>query len=237
MSVVGSHWAPIAAEHTAHVPVPPHAPGAVPLMQALPEQQNPPLHVPSPPAPHAEVHAPAVHVGVPAPQTAQAAPFEPQAPFATPETHVPAVPQQPVLHAFPGPQLLEQRCDVVLQVSSAGQSVTALQPQVPPVSQTWPLAELVQSEQATPPVPHALAAAPPTHAPPEQHPPLHPVVPLLQAVEQVWLVVLQACPEGQSPGALQPQTPVARQAWPALSPLQSAHTVPFAPHWATIVPG
>jgi hypothetical protein len=94
-----------------------------------------------------------------------------------------------------------------------------------------------QSVQATPPAPHVAGAAPPTHMfPVEQQPPLHPVVPAPHAAEHTWLVVLHAWFAGQSVAALQPHEPFARHADPAALPVQPAHTVPLAPHWAWLVP-
>jgi hypothetical protein len=238
VSVVSTHSPPAALPvHTAHVPEPPHAPGAVPATHAPAEQQVPPPHVPSPPAPHAAVHVPAVHVGVAPAQTEHAAPALPQAPFCVPATHVPPVPQQPVLHGCVASQVVEQRWVVVLQVSSAGQSLTPLQPHVAPLSQTCPTAESRQSEHVPPVLPHVSFPVPPTHMPvDEQHPPLHPVVPVPQDAEQLWVVVLQAWPDGQSVEAVHPQAPLARHAWPTALPVQLAHTVPSAPHWPTVVP-
>jgi hypothetical protein len=123
-----------------------------------------------------------------------------------------------------------------LHDSSAGQSVIELHPHDEPASHTWPVAETVQSLHA-PDAPHASFAAPATHAPPdEQQPPLHPVVPAPHVAEHAWVVVLHACPEGQSAGALHPHTLLARHAWPAPLIVQSEHTVPLPPHCPGLVP-
>ena len=99
VSVPGSHLGPFGLPtQLAHTPDPPQAVGWVPLMHAPAEQQKPPLHAPSPPAPQAPVHEPEVHVGVPAPQVAHARPFAPHAPLPVPAPHVPPLPQHPPLH-------------------------------------------------------------------------------------------------------------------------------------------
>jgi hypothetical protein len=236
VSVVGSHCAPLAVVHTAQVPAPPHADGRFPATHAPAEQQKPALQEPSPPAPQVFVHVPPAHVGVPAVQVAQARPAAPQAPFPVPATQV--VPEQhPPLHAWVASHVLVQTW-LFPQASCAGQSAEVPQPHDVPFSHTWPAVDVRQSVHAPPPVPHALPATPVTHAfVDEQQPPLHAVVPVPHVAEQVWLVVLQACPVGQSPAALQPQAPLARQAFPALLPGQLAHTDPLPPHWTGMVPG
>ena len=117
-SRLGSHFVPLALPvQTAQVPDPPHAVGWSPATQELPEQQNPPLHVPSPVAPQDVVHEPpAVHVGVPAVHGEHVWPFAPHAPFAVPVTHVPAL-QQPPLHPvwFVPRHALPQVCAFVSQ--------------------------------------------------------------------------------------------------------------------------
>jgi len=117
VSVGASQIAPPALLQTAHVPDPPHAAGSVPATQALPEQQKPPLHVPSLPAPQADVHAPAtLHVGVPPAQGPHVAPPVPHAPFVVPEAQLPAL-QHPPLHAvsFAPAHALPHVCVFVLQ--------------------------------------------------------------------------------------------------------------------------
>jgi hypothetical protein len=236
VSVVGSHCAPLAVVQTAQVPDPPHAVGWLPATQAPPEQQKPALHAPSAPAPQAEVHAPPAQVGVPALQVPQARPVAPQAPFAVPAMQVEPE-QHPPWHAWVASHAVEQTW-LLPQASCAGQSAELLHPQDDPFSHTWPFVDVRQSVHAPPPVPHASPAIPVTHAfVDEQQPPLHAVVPVPHVAEHVWLVVLQACPVGQSVAALQPQAPLARQAFPALLPVQTAQTDPLPPHWPGMVPG
>jgi hypothetical protein len=117
VSVAASHTAPPALLQTAHVPDPPHAAGSVPATQAPPEQQKPPLHVPSLPAPQADVHDPATpHVGAPAAHGVQAVPPVPHAPFVVPDVQLPAL-QHPPLHAvsFGPAHALPHVCVLVLQ--------------------------------------------------------------------------------------------------------------------------
>jgi hypothetical protein len=129
VSVPGSHCAPFAVVHTAQLPEPPHAAGIVPATQALPEQQNPPLHEPLPVAPQADVQMPAVHVGVPAAHgAAQAWPFSPHARFPVPDTQIPAS-QQPPLHcvSLVPRQAFVQRWVLVLQAWPPAVAVAAAQ--------------------------------------------------------------------------------------------------------------
>ena len=237
VSVDGSHFEPPGLPvQTAQAPEPPHAPSCVPLTHAPDEQQNPPAHAPSLPAPQAAVHAPDTQVGVPAAHGAHMVPVVPQAPFRVPATQVPDMPQHPELHACVASHALEQTC-AALQASSAGQSATPAQPQVAPFSHACPLAATRQSLHVPPVLPHALLAVPAMQLPDaEQQPSLHPVVPLPHVAEHVWLVVLHACPTGQSPGAAQPHPPVARHACPAALPAQLVHIAPLPPHWVTLVP-
>ena len=103
------------------------------------------------------------------------------------------------------------------------------------VTQAWPDAEAVQMAQACPDDPQARAAFPTTQFVPSQQPPLHDRPPV-QEVEQVWLVALQAWPEGQSELRLQPQAPWT-QACPAALLVQLAQLAPGAPQAAMAVPG
>lgn len=195
----------------AHVPEEPHIVALVePATQAPPEQQNPPLHVPSVPPPHAEVHVPLLpQVGV-APLQALHEPEPPHAPFCVPGWQwVPS--QQPPLQARPPEQVLAHVA-LLWHAVFAGQSDAAPQPHATPPSHTCPFDEFVQSAHA-PLAPHSLFAVPATQAPvAEQQPPLHALVPDPHEVEQVWLVLLHAWPDGQSVAALHPQVPVERQA-------------------------
>jgi len=237
VSVDGSHFEPPGLPgQIAQVPEPPHAPSCVPPTHAPDEQQNPPVHVPLLPAPQAAAHAPDTHVGVPAAHVAHMAPPVPQAPFWVPATQVPDVLQHPELHGCVASHALEQTCEA-LQASSAGQSATPAQPQVAPFSHACPLAATRQSVHVPPVLPHAPPAVPATQVPDaEQQPSLQPVVALPHVAEHVWLVVLHAWPTGQSPGAPQPQAPVARHACPAALPAQLAHIAPLPPHWVALVP-
>jgi hypothetical protein len=88
----------------------------------LAAQHVPPPQVPSPAAPHAELHAPpvavGVHVGVDVPLThaVHAVPWSPHAPLATPVTQVALRgSQQPPLHAVSdvAPHFCVQVCDDV----------------------------------------------------------------------------------------------------------------------------
>jgi hypothetical protein len=81
---------------------------------------------------------------------------------------------------------------------------------VPPVGQL--VAQLAQ----TPLVPHAIVLVPATHVPfvaDEQQPPLHACIEE-QLVVHACVVVLHACPTGQSLVALQPQVPAETHALP-----------------------
>jgi hypothetical protein len=106
----------------------------------------------------------------------------------------------------------------------AGQSVAALQPQIPAMHM-WPASAVEQSEQAFI-APHALDDLPPAQVPPLQQPPLHGWPPL-QAVVQVPFGP-HALPAGQSAGPAQPHAP-AMQAWPLPLVVQSTHAAPV-PH-------
>jgi hypothetical protein len=140
------------------------------------------------------------------------------------------------LHALVASHVLEQTW-LLPQASCTGQSAEVLQPQDAPPSHTPPLVEVVQLAQEPPLAPHALGTIPETHTfDVEQQPPLHPVVPLPHVTEQVWLVVLHACPAGQSVTALHPHDPLARHACPALLVVQSTHSDSLAPHWVWLVP-
>ena len=70
--------------------------------------------------------------------------------------------------------------------------------------------------------------------PDESQQPVGPVVAL--QVPQVWLVVLQSRPLGQSAFALQPHTPPARQMCPVIDVVQFAQTPPGEPQAPAVVP-
>jgi hypothetical protein len=101
------------------------------------------------------------------PQTVHARPFAPQAEVVLPATQVP-LEQQPPLQG-----LLSEHAELqvpLLQASSAGQSVSELQPQTPPAMQTCPAPLAVQLTQAAPPVPQAVLPVPATQVVPVQQP-------------------------------------------------------------------
>ena len=93
----------------------------------------------------------------------------------------------------------------------------------------------MQSVQAPDP-PHALLAVPGAQPDPLQQPPLQGWVPV-HAEPHFFVAVLQAVCVAQSVVALQPHTPVVRQAVPFALLVQSTHTVPAAPHSVVLVPG
>jgi hypothetical protein len=114
-------------------PLAPHASGLSPVTHAFSEQQNPSLQLPSPGKPHSLTQELPSQVGVSSVQGWQAVPSDPHAPLALPSTHVPLA-QHPPLHCE-----LESHCVVhtafALHVSPVGQSVEAMQPQLPPARQ------------------------------------------------------------------------------------------------------
>ena len=75
---------------------------------------------------------------------------------------------------------------------------------------------------------------PALQVPPWQQPPLQGSTGV-QAVPQRWVARLQACPDGQSPGPLQPQPPLT-QAVPLTAALQSMQALPEAPQVPPPVP-
>jgi hypothetical protein len=229
----------------AQVPLAPHAPGAVPATQVVPEQQAPPLQVPSPAAPHAEVQAPAAQVGVPPEQALHVPPLVPQGPLALPGAHCPESASQ--LHAVLAapPQAVPQACVVVLQASPAGQSAAVLHPHVCVwATHTDPAAFPVQSRHA-PEAPQAVLPVPGRQAPPvPQQPATHGVPGTAQMkVHRPVPTLHPALPPGQSELAAHPHCPpppIASHARPlvppAKPPAQPAHRPPFAPHSAASVP-
>ncbi len=163
-------------EHVAHVPDVPHAAGLLaPLTHALPEQQKPPLHVPLPAAPHADVHAPPMQVGVPAPHTAHARPLVPHAPLPLPATHVPAL-QHPSPQGCDASQPAAMMHAPLMHVMGSGQSLSLVQPHTPVVRHACPTVLSVQSTQNVPSPPQAVGSVPGWHNPfvdAEQHPIVH----------------------------------------------------------------
>jgi hypothetical protein len=233
-------------------PVSPQAASAVPAAQ-VPALQQPPLHW-KPPAQLVEhsfvvvlqalpveqspgtvqPHLPATQTWLSAPveQLRQAPPIAPQALAAVPATQlVPS--QQPPLQARPPTQLDWQVCVVVLHACIDGQSVAALQPQLPPARQAWPSGLALQSLQLLPVAPHLVCVVPPTQLVPSQQPPLQ-VSPPRQLTAQVLVPGLQACPAGQSADETQPQPPET-QAWPDGSLVQSTHR-PEVPQLVLVLP-
>lgn len=161
-------------------PGPPQLVGWVPTAQFPALQQKPGPHVPSLPAPHASMHAPALHVGVCPSHTWHTVLAAPQAALVVPSAH--AVPsQQPlhsrppahdVVHRFIAPQAcpLEQSRTESMQphappthavpCGDSAQSTFTLQPHSPS-TQMGPRAASVQSTHA-PAVPQLLVV--PRHA-------------------------------------------------------------------------
>jgi hypothetical protein len=136
----------------------PPVPQAVPVSLDLgtqPEAEQQPSQVAG-----SQAQAPSTQAW-PAGQAMHIDPLEPQAPAV-------GVMQTPVCGSQQPAQLAEpheQECDLVSQVMPEGQSALLLQPQVPSPTQAWPMAEVVQSMQPPPPVPHTLASLPSAHLP------------------------------------------------------------------------
>jgi hypothetical protein len=116
-----------------------------------PTQRWPTAHSDPPP----QVHVPLVQVSPVGAQVRQARPLVPQAVGSlVPATQVLLLLQQPPLHGLLGPHAELQTW--LLQASSVGQSLAALQPQTPVAKQTCPAPLVVQLTQATPPVPQVM---------------------------------------------------------------------------------
>jgi hypothetical protein len=241
-----THWSPAGVEpvQTAQVPELPHAPAVLPVTQWPVEQQEPLLQVPLPGEPHTSVQLVPLQVGLSPEQPVHTPPVEPQALLAVPATHTPVLmpdgmEQQPPLHGMAAEHAVVQVCVLMLQVPVPGQSLLPLQPHLPPpvtASQTLPVDALAQLAHSPPVEPQLLLAVPIWQVPVTaalQQPPLHGCVELHEVVH-TWLTVSQAFPAGQSPAPKQPHTPVARQACPLLSPLQSMQVPPpvATPQWA-----
>jgi hypothetical protein len=176
----------------------------------------------------------------------QAPPLVPQAVGSlVPATQVLLLVQQPPLQGSLGPQAELQTW--LLQASSVGQSLAALQPQTPLAKHTCPAPLVVQLTQATPPVPQVvvpdvwqlpvLSQQPfgqlvlsQTHLPPTQRWPLGQATHAPPLVPQNWLDVpaWQVVPLQQPLGqlvAVQTQAPFTH-AWPAAQATQVAPLVP-----------
>ena len=97
-----------------------------------------------------QTHAPLLQLSAAIPQVTQTRPLLPHAATVLPATQVP-LEQQPPLQGLVG---LHAEVQVpLLHASSAGQSVSALQPQRPLAKHTWPAPLVTQLTQAAPPVP------------------------------------------------------------------------------------
>jgi hypothetical protein len=169
------------------------------------------------------------------PQGAQAAPESPHLAVAVPSTQVPPE-QQPPLHSWVGEQVATHRCVPVLHAESGAQSAGTLQPQAP-ATQACPEPLAEQSRQALPLPPQALPLIPDEQTVPAQQPPLQGWLES-HCDPHRWLALLQACPEGQSGVALQPQAPpatVAMQRLP-LAPPHERQAPPESPHAELAVP-
>jgi hypothetical protein len=143
-----------------------------PLTQAWPAAQAEPV-LP-------QTHAPLAQVSAVVPQVRQAPPLVPQAVGSlVPATQVLLLLQQPPLQGSFGPHAELQTW--LLQASSVGQSLDALQPQTWVLKHTCPRPLVAQLAQATPPVPQAVLLVPATQ-----------VVPLQQPVGQLVAVQAQA---------------------------------------------
>jgi hypothetical protein len=90
-----------------------------------------------------------------------------------------------------------------LPALAAAQSVTASHPHFNVLGSHFDPFTLPTQLMHAPDPPQALLAVPATQDPFEQQPPLH-VAPVPHDVEHTCVVVLQAWPEGQSAGLLQP---------------------------------
>jgi hypothetical protein len=157
----GQPFARLVSQGAQVVPAGPHSSTDHAVHVPLSQQEL--AQVPSPAAPHADVHAPAApQVGVSPPQTLHVAPFVPQAPFASPVAHVPALQHPPLQPVVPEPHALEHACVVALHASPDGQSVALPQPHVPFVRHAWPFtpASPVQSMHVEPFGPHWVAFVP-----------------------------------------------------------------------------
>jgi hypothetical protein len=126
--------------------------------------------------------------------------------------------QEPPTHCWPAPQ-----------------GPLAPQRQAPLAEQ--PSATMPQLVQARPLTPHAPEVLPALQMPLWQQPPLHAVwLAPPHEVEQVWLLVLHVCPDGQSPALLQPQVLPDRQACPTALDEQSTQALPLLPQVPLPVP-
>ena len=102
------------------------------------------------------------------------------------------------------------------------------------MTQAEPTPLPAQLTQVAPALPQAAGSVPPLQVPPRQQPPLQGSTEL-QAAPQRWVARLHACPDGQSPGPLQPQPPLT-QAVPLAAAVQSMQALPPAPQVGAPVP-
>jgi hypothetical protein len=160
-------------------------------------------------------------------QVRQVPPLVPQAVGSlVPATQVLLLLQQPPLHGSFGPQAELQTW--LLQASSVGQSLAALQPQTWVLKQTWPRPLVAQLAQATPPVPQAVVLVPATQVVPLQQP-------LGQLVlSQTHAPFTQCWPAAQAePVAPQTHAPLVQVS--AVIP-QLTQTRPLEPHAVRVFP-
>jgi hypothetical protein len=151
-------------------------------------------------------------------QLAQATPPVPQAVLLVPATQVVPL-QQPV-----GQLVASQTQAPFTQCWPAAQAELLVPQTHAPLVQLS--AVIPQATQTRPLEPHAVTVLPATQVPLEQQPPLQGLV-VLHAEVQVPL--LQASSVGQSVSELQPQTPVAKQTWPAPLAVQLTQAMPPVP--------
>jgi hypothetical protein len=170
-------------------------------------------------------------------QLMQASPPAPQASFAVPAAHAPAL-QQPPLHACPAPQVRVHARAVASHALPPGQSAAVLQPHTSVERHAWPTVLVVQSRQAVPMPPHAGVLVPGLQEPRPQHPAAQ-GADVEHATTQRCVTASQV-PFGQSVVPAHPQTPPpaeGSQAVPVTFPAQLAHRPPLSPHASTEVPG
>jgi hypothetical protein len=257
------HWWPteLAAQFEHALPPAPQVPVAVPAWHMVPSQQ-PPLQASSGVPPHAleQVFVVGSHA---CPDGQSAGPLQPQVcvdthaeplVLATHDMHKPplmphaacVVPgaqvvlsQQPPLQVCVAEQVVVQLCAVVSHAVCDGQSVAALQPQVPPPAigrHRLPVVPDGHARHAPPDEPHALALVPATQLlVASQQPPLQVSPPAHVATH--WCEVLHACSTGQSLEVLQPHDELAAMhAWPTAALVQSMQVMPEAPHAVVVLP-
>jgi hypothetical protein len=190
---------------------------------AWPIGQSPVALQPQLPAMHCEPSAP--------PHIWQVAPVEPHAAAVLPVTQVVPL-QQPPLQVWPEAQPVEHACVVRLHALPIGQSLGALQPQLPAM-QLWPFALAVQSTHV-PMVPHAAGELPGWHEPDAPQQPLEHGCATPHAVVHTCAATSHEAPL-QSLAELQPHTPL-MHAVPSAEVEQSAHAAPVEPQLVLEMP-